>query len=244
MIAKRKITRQKVSSAKSLDAEVDYAATADLHAGEEDSNSSGDEQTNDDAESRSSDEENNNVNLEASESEEDNVDADGSENSDDDDENSNEEEGSRDNIDQESEDESDDEEMDDEELNNEQRLKRPSPQNPVGLPSATGESCTFDLRNLLAMNSHQINAEKLYNAKISSNRTEVDNATIPWTGGKLFPNEDYLLEKAVDGCSQLVSAIWQLPVERSDAGPLVHLPGYDESRIPRTLVSCRLLYDV
>jgi hypothetical protein len=96
------------------------------------------------------------------------------------------------------------------------------------------EPCSFDLRNLLAVNSHQLNSEVLYRKRI-----EGDNgvSTIPRTNKIYQPDENYLLEKAREGCSQLVHSLWQLPVERSDAGPLVILPLIDESRIPRSLVS-------
>mmetsp|Transcript_16556 Transcript_16556/g.27451 ORF Transcript_16556/g.27451 Transcript_16556/m.27451 type:complete len:463 (+) Transcript_16556:61-1449(+) len=98
--------------------------------------------------------------------------------------------------------------------------------------SATGEQCTFDLRNLLALNSHQVEAAKLYSKK---SRKGEEDVTIP--GGKLqlTVNEDHLLEKATDGCTQLINALWQLPTERSDTGPLVLLPGYSETLLPRQL---------
>lgn len=102
--------------------------------------------------------------------------------------------------------------------------------------SAMGESCTFDLRNLLAMNTHQIDATSLYTKK--KKQSSEEKVTIPATEAlDVVVNEKYLLEKATDGCTQLISAIWQLPVERSDAGPKVTLPSFDESRIPRALVS-------
>ena len=50
-------------------------------------------------------------------------------------------------------------------------------------------------------------------------------------------DEEYLLRKATDGCTQLISSLWQLPVERSDAGMMVQLPSYEEIKIPRALVS-------
>lgn len=108
--------------------------------------------------------------------------------------------------------------------------------------SATGEQCTFDLRNLLAMNSHQVDTSKLYAAssgkaaKKKMKEAQAEKLTIvPAMAGGV--DEEYLLEKATDGCTQLIAALWQLPVERSDAGPMATLPSYDESRIPRTLVS-------
>jgi hypothetical protein len=101
---------------------------------------------------------------------------------------------------------------------------------------ANGEQCTFDLLNLLAMNVHQINSSRLYSKqKIKSKET----VTIPASENSMNVDEDYLLEKATDGCSQLVAALWQLPVERSDVGPMVTLPSFDASKIPRALV-CNL----
>jgi hypothetical protein len=101
--------------------------------------------------------------------------------------------------------------------------------------SATGEPCTFDLRNLLAMNAHQINVKQLY-----SNRNPVtEDITIPSMQimATTAVDEALLLTKAVDGCTQLVEALWQLPKEKSDAGPMVVLPSFDDSNIPRALVS-------
>jgi hypothetical protein len=98
------------------------------------------------------------------------------------------------------------------------------------------EQCTFDLRNLLAVNSHQIASSSLYATNKSSMSEE--DIEIPLDKGHgLEVNVDFLLSKASSCCAQLVQALWQLPNEISDAGPLVHLPHYDEIRIPRALVS-------
>ena len=100
--------------------------------------------------------------------------------------------------------------------------------------SATGEPCTFDLRNLMAMNAHQINTKELY----STTKGRTESVTIPAMQvlANLSVDEEQLLEKATDGCAQLIATLWQLPKERSSAGPMVHLPSTDESRIPRALV--------
>jgi len=103
----------------------------------------------------------------------------------------------------------------------------------IPLKSAAGEQCTFDLRNLLAVNAHQISTAELYSSKA---KRKDGNITISPQSAYATVNEDYLLKKAVDGCTQLIYALWQLPVERSDAGPMVVLPAFDESRIPRALV--------
>jgi hypothetical protein len=100
--------------------------------------------------------------------------------------------------------------------------------------SASGEQCTFDLRNLVAVNSHQLNASSLYSSKKSARESDI---TIPLEDNRIQVDEEHLLEKARDGCAQLISAIWQLPTEQSDAGPLVTLPSYFEIKIPRALVS-------
>ena len=106
--------------------------------------------------------------------------------------------------------------------------------------SGTEEPCTFDLRNLLAMSSYPIDATQLYSNKIGSGK-KTSAAVIASTKHIILPqsttvNEEYLLQKSVEGCNQLIAALWQLPVERSDAGPMVMLPTYDESKIPRKLV--------
>jgi hypothetical protein len=102
--------------------------------------------------------------------------------------------------------------------------------------SATGEPCTFDLRNLLALNAHQVDSKALYKGKPKSEPAVTIPASQTLVGVNV--NEDLLLEAATDGCSQLIAALWQLPIERSSAGPMVQLPTFDESRIPRSLV-CR-----
>ena len=101
--------------------------------------------------------------------------------------------------------------------------------------SASGERCTFDLHNLLAMNAHQIDTSLLYSTP--SKKTTDQKLAIPGEQLGVEINEEYLREKASDGCAQLVAALWQLPVERSDAGPMVSLPLFDASKIPRALVS-------
>jgi len=101
--------------------------------------------------------------------------------------------------------------------------------------ASSGEQCTFDLRNLVAVNSHQLDASALYSSK---RKVEEDNITIPPTVSAIHQvDENQLQQKAQDGCAQLISALWQLPTESSDAGPLVTLPSYFEIKIPRSLVS-------
>jgi len=77
---------------------------------------------------------------------------------------------------------------------------------PVGV-----EKCSFDLRNLVAINSHQMNVGALYQPASSTHEK--------------FASEEFLLQKASEGCQQLISAIWNLPTGPSDnAGPLAILP--------------------
>jgi hypothetical protein len=105
--------------------------------------------------------------------------------------------------------------------------------------SSHPEACTFDLRNLLAMNTHQVDTVALYKQPPTKNKAPSDEGktiTIPGDSMPAVANDDVLLRMATDGCQQLIAALWQLPVERSDAGPLVTLPGYEEVRIPRALV--------
>lgn len=100
--------------------------------------------------------------------------------------------------------------------------------------SSIGEQCTFDIRNLLAMNTHQISVNDLYTA--TSKKSKDEKVTIPGDKLPVTVNEAHLLEKALDGCTQLVSVLWQLPTEQSDVGPLISLPPYDEIKLPRALV--------
>jgi len=102
-------------------------------------------------------------------------------------------------------------------------------------PSITsGEGCTFDMKNLIAINSHQVSSASLYK-KTKGNKKEEQNLTIPPDNLGVSINEDLLMEKASEGCTQLLSALWQLPMEKSDAGPMVTLPGYFEIKTPRSL---------
>eukprot|EP00560_Eucampia_antarctica_P000535 CAMPEP_0197834624 /NCGR_PEP_ID=MMETSP1437-20131217/23118_1 /TAXON_ID=49252 ORGANISM="Eucampia antarctica, Strain CCMP1452" /NCGR_SAMPLE_ID=MMETSP1437 /ASSEMBLY_ACC=CAM_ASM_001096 /LENGTH=480 /DNA_ID=CAMNT_0043439459 /DNA_START=75 /DNA_END=1517 /DNA_ORIENTATION=+ len=94
-----------------------------------------------------------------------------------------------------------------------------------------GEKCTFDLRNLLAINSHQVNTSALYKTKIKT----AGKCTIDMTKGLNYANEGHLFDLATDGCAQLISGLWELETEKTDAGPLAILPGNFEIKIPREL---------
>jgi len=103
----------------------------------------------------------------------------------------------------------------------------------LALPS---EPYTFDLRNMLAVNTDQLAIGSLY--KGSKKKKKIDTSSkeeIPLVQTAFEVNEEYLLSKATDGCTQLIRALWELPTETSDAGPLVTLPTYDEIRLPRAM---------
>jgi hypothetical protein len=97
--------------------------------------------------------------------------------------------------------------------------------------SGGSEKCTFDLRNLLAINSHQVDSSALYNAM----SVDGEDCDIEIPGANI--NEEHLLDKARESCTQLVAALWELPTERSDAGPMAVLPKGVEIKTPRELVS-------
>jgi hypothetical protein len=152
---------------------------------------------------------------------------------------SEEQESSEEDSEVEEQDEEEEEEGSDEEEEDNEEEKRYTANKLQITPvaSSTGEQCTFDLRNLLAMNSHQVSTAALYSGKTKKGASD-ENLTIAPTGLGVSINEDYIMEKATDGCAQLLGALWQMPIERSDAGPMVFLPSWDEIKIPRALVSC------
>jgi len=100
------------------------------------------------------------------------------------------------------------------------------------LPAEAGdEACSFDLRNLTAVNPHPLQETALY----KKNKNVNENITINTLQSSSQINDDYILEKATEGCTQLIHALWQLPHEKSDAGPQMILPSYDKIDIPRAL---------
>ncbi len=100
------------------------------------------------------------------------------------------------------------------------------------------EAYTFDLRNMLAINTDQLAIGTFYDTKKSkdANENNIEIPLDPVRGKSLGVNEEYLLSKATDGCTKLIQSLWTLPTEMSDAGPLVTLPTYDEIRLPRAMV--------
>lgn len=102
------------------------------------------------------------------------------------------------------------------------------------------EAYTFDLRNMLAINTDQLAIGSFYDAPAAkktkdANKKDLEIPLDPTRGASLEVNEDYLLTKATEGCTQLIRSLWELPTEVSDAGPLVTLPTYNEIRLPRAM---------
>jgi hypothetical protein len=131
--------------------------------------------------------------------------------------------------------ENDPDEDDADQIGEDEEPRRPLVDNIIFIPG--DEPCTFDLRNLLGVSAHPIDSASLYvPVKSSKNLASADSTTPATIDRSYFVNEEYLLKKAIAGCSQIVSALWQLPVERTNAGPMVQLPTFDDSKIPRALV--------
>ena len=99
------------------------------------------------------------------------------------------------------------------------------------------EYCNFDLRNLLVMNTHQMDIKSIYHSSKSKATIEELSSSYCIPNQNLLVKEDYLLQKASVGCQQLIHALWQLPTERTDVGPLASLPSAYEIVLPRQLVS-------
>lgn len=103
------------------------------------------------------------------------------------------------------------------------------------------ENCTLDLRNLLSINSHQVNHRLLYQQKAKDQSKDGDDVATICTTGMMKANEDYLLQKASEGCSQLLAGLWSLEKEKSEAGPMAVLPTYCQIVTPRELVSYTII---
>mmetsp|Transcript_17166 Transcript_17166/g.34381 ORF Transcript_17166/g.34381 Transcript_17166/m.34381 type:complete len:534 (-) Transcript_17166:365-1966(-) len=109
------------------------------------------------------------------------------------------------------------------------------------------EGCTLDLRNLTAVNSHQVNTQTLYKQPKASSKKkkkkiadDVDGkmlATIPPPESAPKVNEEQLLETARQGCTQILKGLWSLETERTDVGPMGILPQQFQIKTPRELVS-------
>jgi len=141
------------------------------------------------------------------------------------------------------------EDTDDEDISNDEKRELPTQS------IDEKEQCTFDLRNLLVMNGHQINLKSIYgrdnqnkndtkNKKEDKDNEEDPSCCIPLNGAttkKSAPfhhfaaNEDFLLKQASESCQQLIEELWVLPTERTDVGPLISLPQAFEVPLPRQL---------
>jgi len=93
------------------------------------------------------------------------------------------------------------------------------------------EKCNIDLRNLVAFNTHQMNHKALF-----QKQSKVDNGeTTILVDGIMIADEGHLMEKASEGCTQLLADLWKLDSEKTDAGPLAILPSYFTTVTPRAL---------
>jgi len=136
------------------------------------------------------------------------------------------------------EEEGSDDEMDEDE---------PQPQSNDNIATSNDEQCIFDLSNLLALNTHQVNAAELYAKTTTKNDNSEWYAAIPTItpvstkgSGIQMPhvNEALLLSKAAEGTTQLLAELWKLPSEKTDVGMLAKLPNASgEIKLPRSLVS-------
>lgn len=139
---------------------------------------------------------------------------------------------------------SSDEEMDDDTTNQQHSA---TTDDDINDDTNNTEQCTFDLHNLLAFNTHQINAAELYQSKkkslnkewytntptIDSSTTKANQVVLPTV------NENLLLSKAAEGTTQLLCELWKLPSEKTDVGLVSKLPS-PEVKLPRALV--RIVY--
>jgi len=134
------------------------------------------------------------------------------------------------------EEEGSDDEMDEDE---------PQPQSNDNIATSNDEQCIFDLSNLLALNTHQVNAAELYAKTTTKNDNSEWYAAIPTItpvstkgSGIQMPhvNEALLLSKAAEGTTQLLAELWKLPSEKTDVGMLAKLPNASgEIKLPRSL---------
>lgn len=121
------------------------------------------------------------------------------------------------------------------------------------------EQCTFDLTNLLAINTHQVNAAELYQTNNNSNSNKSKNNKLNTNNPEWYTNqptiipsstntntqhhhdvnESMLLAKAAEGTTQLLEELWKLPMEKTDVGALAKLPssssGGEIIKLPRSL---------
>ena len=67
-----------------------------------------------------------------------------------------------------------------------------------------------------------------------------DGETTIFVDGIKVANDDFLLQKSSECCTQLLAGLWKLETEKTDVGPLAILPSYFETITPRQLVSTLL----
>ncbi|KAL9182990.1 hypothetical protein ACHAXT_004269 [Thalassiosira profunda] len=109
-------------------------------------------------------------------------------------------------------------------------------------PNSGLEQCTFDAANLLACNTHQLNAAALYPPNASGATLHQEwYAAPPTIDGRStkqmqmpIVNEALLLAKAAEGTTQLLAELWRLPGEQTDVGLMARLPS-PETKLPRAL---------
>ena len=147
---------------------------------------------------------------------------------------------------------SSDEEMDNN--NSNQQRHSTTTDDDINGDTANTEQCTFDLHNLLAFNTHQINAAELYQSSTKSNKKlnkewytdtpTIDSSTTK-TNQVILPtiNENLLLSKAAEGTTQLLNELWKLPSEKTDVGLVSKLPSA-EVKLPRALVSRICMFEL
>lgn len=98
------------------------------------------------------------------------------------------------------------------------------------------EHCTYDLRNLLVMNGHQVDLRSLYEQQQNDAMDGGDDeCCIPLAHASSAANEEFLLKKVSEGCQKLISELWTLPTEKTDVGPLFMLPSNFVVALPREL---------
>lgn len=96
------------------------------------------------------------------------------------------------------------------------------------------EHCTLDLRNLLVLNGHQLDQEKMYRPAAAASASSDERCAIPRSTACAV-DEDFLLRKTSEGCQKLLAGLWSLPSEKTDVGPLTRLPDHFVVALPREM---------
>mmetsp|Transcript_9754 Transcript_9754/g.21980 ORF Transcript_9754/g.21980 Transcript_9754/m.21980 type:complete len:474 (+) Transcript_9754:86-1507(+) len=141
-------------------------------------------------------------------------------------------------VDSSNENDDDEESAEDDDMDDDER---PTNNDTSNNTSNGDEQCTFDLTNLLAFNTHQVNAAELYQPKGRPNSEWYNESLLPTitaVNSNQLPNvnEAFLLAKAAEGTTQLLQELWKLPTEKTDVGPKAKLPNSTaETTLPRSL---------